>query len=236
MTKFALLTLVFAAFMTACAPSENNNAAGETKTASVTNNEKTKTTEEEESVQGYALGDIAADFKLKNVDDKMVSMADYADAKGFVIVFTCNHCPFSIAYEDRLIELDKAFKAKGYPMIAINPNDPSIAKDDSYELMQTRAKEKGFTFPYLFDEGQEVFPKYGATKTPHCFVLQKSEGGLKVAYIGAIDDSKDADGVEKTFLADAINALLAGKQPEPAETKAIGCSIKCSDKSKLKKS
>ena len=183
----------------------------------------------------YEIGDLVADFKLKNIDGKMLSMADNKNAKGFVLIFTCNHCPFSIAYEDRIIALDKAYKKKGYQVIAINPNDPSLeaAKDDSYELMQQRAKDKKFKFPYLFDEGQNIFPKFGATKTPDCFIVQKSDAGLKLAYKGAFDDNKEEKEVKKKYIADAIDALIAGKTPDPAVTKAFGCSIKCADKSKL---
>jgi len=117
--------------------------------------------------QGYNVGDNASDFKLKNVDGKFVSLSDYPDAKGFTVIFTCNHCPYAIAYEDRIIELDKKYKKLGYPVIAINSNDPEIAPDDSYDKMIVRAKEKGFTFPYLYDETQEVYRKYGAKRTPH---------------------------------------------------------------------
>ena len=172
----------------------------------------------------YKTGDKARDFKLKNIDGKMLSMADYKNAKGFVLIFTCNHCPFSIAYEDRIIALDKAYKKKGYQIIAINPNDPSLeaAKDDSYELMQQRAKDKKFKFPYLFDEGQLVFPKFGATKTPDCFIVQKSAAGLKLVYKGAFDDNKEEKEVKQKYIANAIDALLAGKAPEPDVTKAFG--------------
>src|SRR3954471_22970337 len=105
---------------------------------------------------GYKVGDKASDFKLMNVNDKMVSLADYKDAKGFIVVFTCNHCPFSIKYEDRLIALDKKYKEKGYPVIAINPNDPEAHAIDDFAGMKKRAKEKKFTFPYLHDETQSV--------------------------------------------------------------------------------
>src|ERR1700683_2264957 len=98
---------------------------------------------------GYKVGDKAADFKLKNVDGKMVSMADYKDAKGFIVVFTCNHCPFAKAYEDRVIALNAKYASKGYPVIAINPNDPSQVEEDSYANMQARAKAKNYAFPYL---------------------------------------------------------------------------------------
>lgn len=176
---------------------------------------------------GYGVGDSAADFKLKNVDGKFVSLADYPEAKGFIVIFTCNHCPYSIAYEDRIIALDKAFKIKGYPVIAINPNDPAVQPADSYEEMQNRARAKDFAFPYLFDEGQKVYPIYGATRTPHVYVLQKEDGGLRVRYIGAIDDNyEDADAAESHYVAEAVNALLSGTTPDPETTKAIGCSIK----------
>jgi peroxiredoxin len=141
------------------------------------------------AVSGYQIGDMATDFKLKNVDNKMVSMADYKDAKGFIVIFTCNHCPYAVAYEDRIIALDKKYKKLGYPVIAINPNNPEVQPQDSFELMQVRAKEKKFTFPYLFDEGQHIYPQYGATKTPHVYVLQKTKAGNEVKYIGAIDDN-----------------------------------------------
>jgi peroxiredoxin len=177
--------------------------------------------------QGYNVGDKAADFKLKNVDGKSVSLADYDEAKGFVVIFTCNHCPYAKAYEDRIISLDKKYKVLGYPVIAINPNNPEINPEDSFDKMIVRAKDKGFTFPYLFDETQEVYRKYGAKKTPHVYLLNKQGGDLVVEYIGAIDDNyQDASMVKEAYLADAIDALLAGKQPDPSMTKAIGCSIK----------
>jgi len=124
--------------------------------------------------EGYKVGDIATDFSLKNVDNKKVSLKDFSAAKGFIVVFTCNHCPYAQAYEDRIVALDKKYKKLGYPVIAINPNNPAKQKDDSFELMQVRAKEKNFTFPYLLDEGQKIYPQYGATKTPHVYILQKN--------------------------------------------------------------
>src|SRR5690606_32298897 len=95
---------------------------------------------------GYNVGDKATDFKLKNVDGKLTSLADFKDAKGFIVTFTCNHCPFSVAYEDRIVTLDKKYAAKGYPVVAINPNDAAAYPDDSFENMIVRAKEKNFTF------------------------------------------------------------------------------------------
>lgn len=173
---------------------------------------------------GYKPGDKATDFKLKSVDGKMYSLVDYKEAKGFIVVFTCNHCPFAKKYEDRINELAKKYKPKGYILLAINPNDPEVQPDDSFELMKVRAKEKGFVFPYLFDEGQKIFPQYGATKTPHVFLLDKNR---IVKYIGAIDDNvDDANEVKVKYLENAIAALENGKTPSPEITKAIGCSIK----------
>lgn len=177
--------------------------------------------------QGYKPGDVATDFKLKNVDGKMVSLADYKKAKGFIVVFTCNHCPYAKAYEDRIVALDKKYAAKGYPVIAINPNDPAAYAEDSYDNMKIRAKEKGFTFPYLFDEGQTVFPKYGATKTPHVFILQKEGGNNVVRYIGAIDNNyANPNDVTEKYAEKAVDELLAGKPVSQPTTVAIGCGIK----------
>lgn len=176
---------------------------------------------------GYEVGDIATDFSLKNVDGKMVSLSDYKDAKGFLVIFTCNTCPYAKAYEDRIISLDKTYKSKGVPVIAINPNNPDVQAGDSFEKMKQRAAEKGFTYPYLLDEGQKVFPQYGATRTPHVYLLEKTAKGNVVRYIGAIDDNyQDAAKVEDTFVEDAVDAMLAGKEIEVKTTRAIGCGIK----------
>ena len=176
---------------------------------------------------GYGIGDYARDFKLKNVDGKMVSMADYKNAKGIIVIFTCNTCPFSKIYEDRIIALNNEYASQGYPVIAINPNDPERQPGDSYKLMQARAKEKGFTFPYLVDESQEITRTYGATRTPHVFLLNKEQGKYRVAYIGAIDNNhKNPDDVSEKYLENAIEALKAGKRVSKDQTKAIGCTIK----------
>jgi len=178
-------------------------------------------------VLGYKVGDIATDFSLKSTNGKMVSLKDYKNAKGFVVIFTCNHCPFAKAYEDRIIALDKKYSGLGYPVIAINPNNPAKQADDSFDKMKIRAKEKGFTFPYLFDDGQKIYPQYGATKTPHVYLLQKTAKGNEVKYIGAIDDNyEDEQAVKEKYLEDAIKALLNNKEITVKETKAIGCSIK----------
>ncbi len=176
---------------------------------------------------GYSVGDYASDFKLKNIDGKIVSMSDYKNAKGFLVIFTCNHCPYAVAYEDRIIALDAKYKKMGVPVIAINPNNPVTQPQDSYKLMKVRAKEKGFTFPYLLDDGQKVFPKFGASRTPHVFLLEKTDKGNLVKYIGAIDDNyQDAASVETKYVENAVDAMLNGMPIQIETTKAIGCSIK----------
>ena len=178
-------------------------------------------------VDGYKIGDVATDFSLPNVDGDMVSLGDFKDAKGFIVIFTCNTCPYSVAYEDRIIALNKKYKSRGYPVIAINPNDPAAIEGDELADMKVRAVEKGFTFPYLQDVGQQVYPQYGATKTPHVFILQKNGENNIVRYIGSIDDnSRNPKKVTKRFAEQSVNDLLAGKSPTITKTKAIGCSIK----------
>lgn len=179
------------------------------------------------SAKGYEVGNAAADFKLKNIDGKMVSLSDYKKAKGFIVIFTCNHCPYAKKYEDRIIALDKKYKNAGYPVIAINPNDPNVQPEDDFQQMRIRVKEKGFTFPYLVDEGQKIYPQYGATKTPHVFILQKEGTKNIVKYIGAIDNNyEDANDVSEHYAEDALNSLLKNEPVKMTKTVAIGCTIK----------
>ncbi len=180
---------------------------------------------------GYSIGDEAVDFKLRNIDGKMVSLSDYKSARGFIVIFTCNHCPYAKKYEERIVALDKMYKSKGYPVIAINPNDPKIQPEDGFEQMKERSKEKGFTFPYLVDEGQKIYPQYGATKTPHVFLLNRENGRNIVKYIGAIDNNyEDASDVSEFYVQDAVNSLLKGEEIKTAKTVAIGCTIKVKKK------
>ena len=176
---------------------------------------------------GYQVGDKATDFKLKNVDGKLVSLADNKAAKGYIVVFTCNTCPFAQAYEDRIIALDKKYAPLGYPVVAINPNDAATAPGDSYAAMQTRAKEHHYPFPYLQDETQQVAHTYGATRTPHLYVLKRQGADFVVAYVGAIDDnSEDAKLVKTKYLENALTDIIAGKTAATSTTQAIGCGIK----------
>tara|TARA_R100001369_G_C3309827_1_gene167131 strand:+ start:459 stop:1070 length:612 start_codon:yes stop_codon:yes gene_type:complete len=177
--------------------------------------------------KGYAVGDIATDFSLENIDGKMVSLSDYKDAKGFIVIFTCNTCPYAVAYEDRVEALNKKYADKGYPVIAIMPNNTDVKPGDNIEAMKARAKAKGFTFPYLMDKGQKIYPQYGATKTPHVYILEKTKKGNTVKYIGAIDDNyKDAEAVTVKYAEDAVDSLLKNKDIDVKSTRAIGCSIK----------
>lgn len=177
--------------------------------------------------QGYDIGDVATDFKLENIDGNMVSLSDYKEAKGFIVIFTCNTCPYAVAYEDRIVELDKKYASKGFPVIAIMPNNTKVKPEDSMDHMRARAKAKGFTFPYLMDEGQKIYPQYGATKTPHVYILQKTQKGNVVKYIGAIDDNyQDAAAVKVKYVENAVDALLSGNDVKETKTRAIGCTIK----------
>ena len=174
--------------------------------------------------QGYEVGDVVADFNLKGVDHKMYSLEGMANVDGVILTFTCNTCPYAIANEQRIIDLHNKYASMGYPVVAIQPNDPAVQPGDSFSAMQKRAEEKNYPFLYLFDEGQTVFPQYGATRTPEVFLL---DSNLMLRYHGAIDDSaRDAEGVQVKFVEKAINALEAGEVPNPATTKALGCGIK----------
>ena len=225
-TKKILYNLAFAAIALLAFNSCKNEKNQETTEVAI-NDSIIETPKEVPLAKGYSIGDEASDFKLKDVTGKMVSLSDYKDAKGYIVIFTCNTCPFAVASEQRIVDLDKEFKTKGYPVIAINPNNPEVQPDDTYELMQAKAKEAGFTFPYLFDESQTVYAMYGATKTPHVYLLQKESGKNIVKYIGAIDDNvRNGAEVKDRFLANAVNELLDGKEVSVKETKAIGCSVK----------
>jgi len=173
---------------------------------------------------GYEVGDKATDFKLKNVDGKIVSLADFKEAKGFIVIFDCNTCPYSKAYNERIIDLNEKYAAKGFPVITINAND---GYGDSYEDMVRIANKKKYKFPYLYDETQAIAKTYGATNTPHVFVLNRE---LKVSYIGAIDDNaRNAASASKKYVENAVDALLTGKSVPVTKTKAVGCGIRWRD-------
>ncbi len=189
-----------------------------------------KTTEATE-ITGVKVGEKAPYFKLKNIDGKEYSFKNIMDGngnkpKGYIVIFTCNTCPVAKANEQRIIQLHEKYASKGYPVVAIQPNDPDVVPGDSFNAMKTNAKEKGFEFLYLFDDGQEIFPKYGATKTPEVYLV---DSNLTVRYHGAIDDNaRDEEGVKEKFLENAIMSIEKGQDPKPETTKAVGCGIKTS--------
>ena len=172
------------------------------------------------------LGQDAPSFTLMNIDGKMVSLDDYQSSKGVVLIFTCNHCPYSIKYEDRIIALDAKMKAQGFPVVAINPNDAVAYPDDSYANMKKRAKKKGFTFPYLLDDTQQIAKSYGATRTPHTYLLVNESGKFVVRYVGAIDDNTDPSAVSVNYVESAVSQLQQSQTVSPDYTKAVGCGIK----------
>jgi peroxiredoxin len=173
--------------------------------------------------KALSIGDAAPAWKdLEGTDGKKHSLSDFADKDVVVICFTCNSCPYAVDYEDRLIALAKKFAAEGNrcALVAINANK---VKDDLLPAMQERAKAKGFNFPYLHDETQQVAGSYGATRTPEFVVLNKDR---KVVYLGAMDDSPDGKSITKRYLDDAIAAALAGQSAPVSETPPVGCAVR----------
>ncbi len=156
---------------------------------------------------------------IVGTDDKPHSLADYKDAKAVVVVFTCNHCPVATAYQERLVALQKDYKDKGVQVVAISVNK---GEADGLDAMKVRAVSAGFNFPYLYDPTQQVGRDYGATCTPHVFLLNKDR---KLAYMGAIDDEMHAEKVQKHYLRAALDAVLEGKTPETPVTRQTGCAI-----------
>lgn len=179
------------------------------------------------SAQPISVGSVAPDFSLTNIDGSNISLSDYANEKGVMVIFSCNPCPYVIAYEDRIIDLHNRYASQGFPLVLINPNDAEKQPVDSMDEMRVRAEEKNYPFPYLKDEDQSVYKAYGATRTPEIFLLKNNGNGeFVVAYTGTVDDNyKDASAVNASYASDAVDALLKGETPNPASTVAIGCSI-----------
>ena len=170
------------------------------------------------------IGEEAPDFSLCGTDGKSYSLADFADAKILVVVFTCNHCPFVVGSEDRMLELYNDYADKGVAMVGINSNETENHPTDDYEHMVERAKEKGFHWPYLRDESQEVALAYGALRTPHYFVFDEQR---RLRYTGRMDNNpREEDKATTRELRDALDALLAGQEPPVPVTNPIGCNVK----------
>ena len=188
------------------------------------------------------LGAAAPEFNLPGIDGRNWTLKDFADAKILVVAFTCNHCPTAQYYQERVKQIVTDYKSKGVALVAIMPNDPKSVRldelgwtdlSDSFAEMKLRAKECQFNFPYLYDgETEEISRAYGPVATPHVFVF---DAGRKLRYAGAIDNSERIQHVTKNYLRDALDSLLAGKEPPVTQTKAIGCSIKWAGKEDLVK-
>ncbi len=179
------------------------------------------------SLTELPIGSQGPAFNLKATDGKMYSLAAIKGSKGTAVIFTCNACPFSKGYEDRLIGLAKEYQPKGIAFIAINANDPKIVPDDSFDKMVVRAKEKGLPYPYVFDDTQMVAIAYGAKVTPHIFLL---DAAGKLVYRGRVDDNLKEAEVKERDLSGALAALAAGQPVPVAETTAFGCGVKYAKK------
>lgn len=216
MRRMALVALATATLGTAAVAGES---AKDSKSAAAKSETKPALT-------ALALGASApmADTKMKNVDGKEVTIAAMKGEKGTMVVFTCNPCPWVKRWESRIVELGNVYSKQGIGVIAVNANDPALSGEDSYEAMQARAKEKGFEFPYVVDASSNVARAFGATRTPEIFLFD-AKG--KLVYKGAVDDNAQApDKVTVRYLKDALEAVVAGRKVELAETKALGCTIK----------
>ncbi|MEW5876814.1 MAG: thioredoxin family protein [Acidobacteriota bacterium] len=173
---------------------------------------------------GDSLPESVANVKMKGVDGKEVTLKELMGAKGLLVIFSCNHCPWVKAWQARMVALGNEYSQKGVGVVAVNSNDVTAYPDDDMEHMIAQAKEHGYRFPYVMDATSDVARAFGATRTPEAFLFD-AQG--KLVYHGAIDDNAEKpQEVKKTYLADALAAVVAGKPVPVAETKALGCSIK----------
>src|SRR6267378_5002774 len=172
---------------------------------------------------GLPVGSPAVDFQLKGVDGKTYTLKSFADKEALAVVFSCNHCPYVQAYEARMVQLQWDYLPKGATLVAINSNDDQGYPEDSFENMVTRSKEKGFNFPYLRVETQEIARKYGAICTPHVFAFDQQR---RLQYKGRIDDNRNSESVKIKDLRNALDAILVDQKPSVQETRPFGCSVK----------
>lgn len=174
--------------------------------------------------EALALGEVAPDFSLRGIDGRDHKLADYADKAVLLVVFSCNHCPYVQAYEDRLIAIQRDYEARGLQVVAINSNDDRSYPEDDFDNMVKRAREKRFNFPYLRDATQVVAAAFGASHTPQLFVFDRER---RLRYTGKIDDNwQRPEAVTRRYLRDAVDALLSNRDPAEPSTHAIGCTIK----------
>jgi peroxiredoxin len=170
-----------------------------------------------------ALGTETPSFELPGVDGDDHSLGDYGDAKLLALVQYCNHCPYVLAWEGRLMALASDHADQGVRVVAVNSNDSARYPEDSFERMKERAEELDFPFDYLFDASQSLARALGAERTPEVFLFDEQR---RLRYHGAIDDSRDENAVSRSYLREAIDALLAGEEPPVAETESVGCTVK----------
>ena len=178
------------------------------------------------SAKELDLGSILplGDIKMADISGQDISLNDAKGENGLLVIFSCNTCPWVIAWEDRYVELADTYKDKGVGIVAINSNETKFENVDSMEEMQEHAQENGYNFYYTMDKKSNLARAFGATRTPHIYLFDKKD---KLVYRGAIDDNaRNPDKVENTYLADAIDNMLAGSAIDPAATKAVGCAIK----------
>lgn len=227
----SILSLFLAVLLVSCSDSSSAEAVAQAEEAASDVVSVSQPAKEVDAAirSGISVGDVAPDFELTGTDGELHSFASVKDAngndpKGYIVTFTCNTCPYAVGYETRLAELHDKMSAKGYPVIAIQPNDTDLKPEDGMEGMIQRKKDRNFNFVYLLDEGQKVYPKYGASKTPETYLVDANK---VVRYHGAIDDSpQDPASVTVKYVENAIAAIEKGEEPNPATVKAIGCSIK----------
>jgi peroxiredoxin len=170
------------------------------------------------------IGDEFIPFDLEGVDGRTHSSADYADRKALAVIFSCNHCPYVRAWEDRMMQIQADYAGQGVQLVAVSANDAGKYPQDSLPAMQERAQEKGFNFPYLYDETQAFAQAYGASRTPEVFLFDEQR---KLRYHGAIDDNyENPAAVQSRYLREALDSVLAGRDPAVTETPPVGCTIK----------
>jgi peroxiredoxin len=165
----------------------------------------------------------APTFDLPGVDGRNHMLDDYADAQALVLVQSCNHCPYVLAWEGRLNALAREYADRGVRVVAVSSNDVEAYPADSFEAMVEHARDAGYVFDYLYDESQAVARALGSTRTPECFVF---DADRRLVYHGAIDDNRDEDAVTTHYLRDAIDAALAGETPAITDTPPVGCTVK----------
>lgn len=171
------------------------------------------------------IGNKVTDFSLRNIDNTIVSLSNFKNAKGFIIVFTCNHCPFAKLYPKRLNALNSKYKEQDVPLLAINSMDTLIYEDETFELMQKKAKTENLNFPYLQDAMQVVGKNFGAEHTPHAFIIWKENNNWIIKYSGAIDDNGEHPELANSFISSALEELLHKKLVSKPEIPSFGCRI-----------